>query len=675
MEQLLYLEVPAPTAEVRVWLKERFSPLIGIKTTTTDGFRLATQEGDRGYEWVCFAWELQRTTYVKVFRWQGSVHPRERIWLKDLETSLHKTFPLVYPSLPAIDLAEQSIFEALRPHYPLTVHYFQTRMANGEYALKRVYWWEKLWREGATRLQKPRQVIFEGRPGDAPPLTYDIIYCGGALGVIHAAAMARLGYRVAVIERGPFAGMNREWNISRSELESFIQLGLFSRAQIEQLILKEYYDGLNKFYDGNVPARSKGKMLHTPTVLNIAIDAEKLLYLCGEQVRARGGEIFDFVEFDRIHIWDDGLIVEAHDLRNGEPLRLSGRVCVDAMGSASPIATQLSGGQAFDSVCPTVGAVLEGFEPGVWDGQLGDVLNSHGDISRGRQLIWELFPGKGDELTFYLFYYHSIHPDNPGSLLELYEDFFAILPEYKRCDPEHLEFKKATFGYIPAGSALDPNKRKVAFDRLLTIGDAASLQSPLVFTGFGSLVRNLPRLCELVHTALKYNLLRAADLDLVRAFQSNVAVTWLFSRAMMVPTGRRLPPERINAILNNYFGILAESPAELVDTFIKDRLGWVEFNKLAIKAAFKNPAMLAWVIEVIDLQVLLEWLPTYLRFTWDSLVNSILGAWVPPLIRSSQQFFEQTNPRLWYRLLAWSYALTYGIGRPEQVQSQVLPEL
>jgi lycopene cyclase CruA len=409
-------------------------------------------------------------------------------------------------------------------------------------------------------------------------------------------------------------------------------------------------------------------------VLNVNVDAEKLLRLCGEQVQKCGGDIFEFTEFARVHIWSEGLTVEARNLKTGAPVRLSGRICVDAMGSASPIARQLAGGEPFDSVCPTVGAVLEGFEPGVWDRQLGDVLYSHGDISRGRQLIWELFPGKGEELTFYLFYYHALHPQNPGSLLDLYEDFFAILPEYKRCDPEKLTFKKATFGYIPAGSALDPKKRRVAFDRLLAIGDAASLQSPLVFTGFGSLVRNLPRLCELVHTALQHNLLKAADLELVRAFQSNVAVTWLFARAMMVPTGRRLNPERINAILNTYFGILAESPAEVVETFLKDRLGWLEFNKLALQAAFKNPALLTWAIDLIGPATLGRWLPAYARFSCDALVSALLSGWVPGLVRSGQRLLERTSPRLWYRLLAWSYSLTYGVGRPER-GGTVLPEL
>ncbi len=659
MEQLLYLEVPAVIAEVRSWLQE-FSPLVGETTPTPDGFRLRAAD----CEWVCFVWELQRTTYLKVFRWQGEANAQEKTWLRDLESRLRERFVLSYPQLPTIDLTDQSIFDALRPYYPKTVHYFQTKMSNGEYALSRAYWWEKRWREGVADAGSPQPVVFTGRPEGAPPIAYDLIYCGGALGIIHAAVMARLGYRVAVLERGPLAKMNREWNISRSELESLVDLGLFSRSEIEQLILNEYYDGLNKFYDGNVPLKAKGKLLHTPTVLNVAIDAEQLLRLCSEQVVARGGDLYGSTEFERIHVWESGVTVEARDLIRGETVRLSGRIGIDAMGSASPIALQLTGGCAFDSVCPTVGAVISGFKPGVWDNHLGDVLYSHGDISRGRQLIWELFPGKDDELTFYLFYYHRIHPDNPGSLLDLYEDFFEILPEYKRCDLEKLEFKKATFGYIPAGSALEAGERRVAFDRLLTIGDAASLQSPLVFTGFGSLVRNLPRLTELLHTALKHDLLTARDLDRVRASQSNVAVTWLFSRAMMVPTGRMVRPERINAILNTYFDILADSPAEIVDTFIKDRLSWFEFNKLALRAAYKNPLMLAWVLDIVGIESFIAWLPTYVRFSRDSLMSAALASWLPALIRSTQQWLEKTNPRLWYRLLAYSYSLTYGVGQP-----------
>ncbi|MFQ3614129.1 MAG: flavin-dependent dehydrogenase, partial [Cyanobacteriota bacterium] len=337
------------------------------------------------------------------------------------------------------------------------------------------------------------------------------------------------------------------------------------------------------------------------------------------------------------------------------------------MGTASPIAQQLYRQRAFDSVCPTVGATIQGgFEPGVWDPQFGDILASHGDISRGRQLIWELFPGPGNDLTFYLFHYHQVHPENPGSLLELYEDFFTILPEYRRCDPEQLQWKKATFGYIPGrfhhgAPHSDPDSR---FDRVLLIGDAAAMQSPLSFTGFGSLIRNCPRLCDLSHTALRHNLLTAPDLAQIRAYQGNSAVTWLFSRGMMVPTGKVLPPAQINATLNSFFGILASESPEVVDDFIKDRAGWIPFNRMAIKAALQNPRLLLWIWNAVGAKGFADWLPTYFSYTGLALLSFLLRGWVPGLLRRLQPWLEAHYPRVWLRCLHWSYTLTYGVGQP-----------
>ncbi len=466
--------------------------------------------------------------------------------------------------------------------------------------------------------QQPRQVIFsqirDQKGGDKgtrgqghkelgghtsptpntqhPTPTYDLIYVGGALGVIHAAVMAQMGYRVLLLERLPFARMNREWNISRSELQSLIDLGLLTSVECESMIAREYKDGFNKFFDGNNPPRLKAAILHTPTVLNVALDSEKLLQLCGEKLRAAGGEIWDETEFIQADIYNTQVTVKVKQLQTNTEQEVSGRLLVDAMGSASAIAWQLNGDRAFDSVCPTVGAVIaSGFEPGVWDSQYGDVLNSHGDISRGRQLIWELFPGAGEELTIYLFHYHQVNPDNPGSLLEMYEDFFTILPEYRRCDMDQLVWKKPTFGYIPGHFSVGSRDRTVAFDRLTSIGDAASLQSPLVFTGFGSLLRNLGRLTVLLDTALKHDLLNVQHLNQIRAYQSNISVTWLFSKGMMVPTGRFLPPQRINAMLNTFFGLLADAPPAVADDFIKDRFSWLTFNRLALKAAAKKPSL------------------------------------------------------------------------------------
>ncbi|MDC0833905.1 flavin-dependent dehydrogenase [Leptolyngbya valderiana BDU 20041] len=670
MKQLLYWEIPTPdTVGVRRWLQETWQPPKGEKFATPDGFRLRLAPNE---ELSVFVWSVQQTTYLKVFRWaERSISGEARI-AAQLKQDAMAAFPPQYPELPEIDLSKQSIFDALLPHYPETVKYFQ-KFPDGEYDLTRVYWWEKRWREGVLHPKQPKTVVeFSQETSDASSSTtspeYDLIYLGGALGVIHAAVMARLGYRVLLVERLPFGRMNREWNISRGEFQSLIDLKLFTPEEFNSIIACEYEDGFNKFFDANNPPKSRGKVLHTPTVLNIAVDAEKLLKLCGDKLKAAGGEIWDETEFVTAEITSDRATVNLTHLPTGDTKQATARLLVDAMGSASPIAWQLNGGRTYNSVCPTVGAVISsGFPSHVWDSRYGDVLHSHGDISRGRQLIWELFPGQNGEVTIYLFHYHQIHPENPGSLLQMYEDFFQILPEYRRCDMEQLQWRKATFGYIPGHFSQGSRDRQVAWDRLVAIGDAASLQSPLIFTGFGSLVRNMERLTRLLDTALKHDLLDGDNLDRIRAYQSNVAVTWLFSKGMMVPTGKPVAPERINSMLNVFFGLLADEPPQVADTFIKDRTSWLLFNRLALKAAWRNPELLAWIWELAGPWDMLRWTGSYLNFTWEAFVGWILG-WIPRFSRWAQPWAEKRFPSLWLWLQAMSYSLTEGLGRRFSMQ-------
>lgn len=672
MKEILYIEIPTPeTACVRQWLHEAWLPPTGEKVTTPVGVRLHVNQAtslnatipQTSQELSIFTWSVQRTTYLKVFR-LGNVFPNEQKLIAQLTNQLRDKFPQQYPEPPSINLDNNNIFEALAPYYPLTAKYFQ-KMPNGEKDLQRVYWWEQRWREGVRKEQQPKQVVFTRLEQTEQKPEYDLIYVGGALGVIHAAVMAQLGYRVLLLERLPFGRMNREWNISRSELQSLIDLGLLTSTEAESIIGREYTDGFNKFFDGNNPSYLKSAVLHTPTVLNVWLEYEKLLQICGEKLKASGGDIWDSTEFIQADVDQSQVTVTVKDLKNFTERKVSGRLLVDAMGTASPIAWQLNGKRAFDSVCPTVGAVIaSGFEPGVWDSDYGDVLNSHGDISRGRQLIWELFPGAGEELTIYLFHYHQVNATNPGSLLEMYEDFFTILPEYRRCDVDKLVWKKPTFGYIPGHFSSGSRDRTVAFDRLIAIGDAASLQSPLVFTGFGSLVRNLGRLTELLDTALQHDLLSAKHLNQIRAYQSNIAVTWLFSKGMMVPTGKYLPPQRINSMLNTFFGLLADEPIDVADNFIKDRFTWFTFNRLALKAAFKNPALLPWIWELAGAKDIGRWLGNYLNFGIHALISAIFASWFPQLVRRSQPWLEPRFPALWFKLLNISYALTAGLGQP-----------
>ena len=671
MKELTYLEIPNPNlAEVKQWLQNSWQPSSGAKIATPDGIRITLAQSDKPSDMAesfglasqtqrelsIFTWQLQRTTYLKAFQW-GTDSALARQLVKQLTLDIRAAYPPSYPTPPEVNLSQQSIFEALEADYPQTVHFFR-KMPQGEYDLNRVYWWEKRWRDSVNRPQKPQSVVFKSDTESNSERDFDLIYVGGALGVIHAAIMALKGYKVLLVERLPFGRMNREWNISRDEFQSLINLGLFTREEFEGVIAAEYIDGFSKFFDAYNPPHLKAKVLHTPKVLNVAIDAEKLLRFCGDKLLEAEGAIWDETEFIRADVSKTEVTIELRHLPTKGSKQVSARLLVDAMGTASPIAWQLNGGRTFDSVCPTVGAVIErGFAPEVWDEEYGDVLNSHGDISRGRQLIWELFPAGNGELTFYLFHYHQVHPDNPGSLLEMYEDFFTILPEYRRCDMEQLVWKKPTFGYIPGHFSTSNSDRTVAFDRLVAIGDAASLQSPLIFTGFGSLVRNLERLTTLLDTALKHDLLSAKYLNQVRAYQSNIAVTWLFSKGMMVPTGKTLPPQRINSMLNTFFGLLADEPPEVADTFIKDRTDWFTFTRLALIAARQNPALLVWIFQMAGAKDMLRWLGSYWSFNLDALRNLLLAGWFPSVLKQSQPWLEKQNPALWLKLLSLNYQL------------------
>ncbi|NET32523.1 MAG: flavin-dependent dehydrogenase [Cyanothece sp. SIO1E1] len=677
MKQLLYLEIPTPNiTAVRTWLHKWSAEQWAIPTTPTPTL-IPTTEGV-SVQWsnttlVLFTWQVQNTTYLKAFQWSEQSLPHQQYLLNQLTQALRAEFPYRAPQLPEIDLRQSNIFSALEPYYPLTVKYFQ-RMPNGEFDLQRAYWWEKRWREGVKSgfTQPPAEqamcppILRQSPDIQRPDSKWDIVVVGGALGVINAAMMAQLGYKVALVERIKFGRMNREWNISRSELQTLVDAGLFTRTELESLIAREYQDNFNLFFSGNNPPNARAAVLSTPTVLNIAMDCDRLLQVCGQKLLAAGGQIFERTEFEQAFLEDAHITIRTRNLETDQVMHLQSRLLIDAMGTASPIAQQINHGRAFDCVCPTIGGVIKGgFAPGVWDSNYGEPLLTIGDISRGRQLIWEMFPGAEGDLTIYLFHYHQVSPDDPGALLELYEDFFTCLPEYRRCNVDDLEWRKATFGYIPGRFSRNASDRLPGHDRVLSIGDAASLNSPLIFTGFGSLVRNLPRITHLLHTALKFDLLTGKDLGKINAYQDNLAVTWIFSRGMMARPHAHLEPQWINAILNSFFGILTTESADGVDDFIKDRSGWMFINRTTLKAGWQNPQIPLWMIQAIGLKGLLSWVPTYLAFTFAALMAFLCKGWVPRLLQHWQGTIASHWPRLWHSLLAWSYRLTYGMGNPQ----------
>ncbi len=65
-------------------------------------------------------------------------------------------------------------------------------------------------------------VSTSAQPLAAAP-AFDVVVCGGTLGVFLAASLQLRGLRVAVVERGHLRGREQEWNISRKELYELVR--------------------------------------------------------------------------------------------------------------------------------------------------------------------------------------------------------------------------------------------------------------------------------------------------------------------------------------------------------------------------------------------------------------------------------------------------------------------
>lgn len=59
---------------------------------------------------------------------------------------------------------------------------------------------------------------------------YDVVVCGGTLGIFAAVALQRAGLAVVLLERGPLRGREQEWNLSRKELHELAEVSLLLDA-------------------------------------------------------------------------------------------------------------------------------------------------------------------------------------------------------------------------------------------------------------------------------------------------------------------------------------------------------------------------------------------------------------------------------------------------------------
>lgn len=493
---------------------------------------------------------------------------------------------------------EKFDLEELLSAYPLTVRGLMD-VADGEAHLRRIWEverrWEKLRRDPGTF----EKVIFFGGVGGETEGSFDIIYAGGTLGLLHAAVMATCyGRKVLVFDSHVVGRTHRDWNISDEELTEFVKAGLFTHEEMEEAVVNRYKTGFVKFFDGN--SEIKTPPLFMDNVLDVAVDADGLLRLAADKLRVAGGTIIDGLSFDRAAVLQERVIVECVD-RKGRRRSFSSRLFVDSTGTNSPASRQLNSGQSITHVCPTVGTVARGFVKGKAsdevDFTVGEILVSTEDCTEGRQLIWEGFAGSAqkDEYTTYLFFYDSVDSPAEKSLFALFEEYFEKLPTYKK-PSDKWRIVKPVYGYIPSIHHHKwRNAKRTAADRVLLIGDAAGLSSPLTFCGFGSHVRNLRKLTSRTEECLRSDTLNGTGLADINAYEPRVAQ--MASLAEFMRPMERSESKVVNETMNAVMMTLSRLDKEVRREMFQDRVSFASFRKVLQGTALLHPKVFKLMIE------------------------------------------------------------------------------
>ncbi len=176
---------------------------------------------------------------------------------------------------------------------------------------------------------------------------WNIVICGGTLGILIGATLTKKGWRVALLERGILKGRIQEWNISRKELETFIELNLLSSEELETAIATEYNPA-------RISSPDRPEIL-VKDALNIGVDPVYLLETLKQRFLEAGGQLFEHTAYTAATIHPDGLNI--HTI-NGQSFTT--RLLLDAKGHFSPIVQQARQGKKPDGICLVVGTCATG---------------------------------------------------------------------------------------------------------------------------------------------------------------------------------------------------------------------------------------------------------------------------------------------------------------------------
>ena len=171
--------------------------------------------------------------------------------------------------------------------------------------------WLKL-KDGGWK-DKPFEVVHDQSSTSAPAVNkddvigeFDVVVSGGTLGIFYAAALQKIGYKTAVVERGKVAGRAQEWNISRKELQALVRLEILTNEDIEAIISIEFNPVRVGFKtDTSQDTKNPGFEVYVNDILNLGVKPDRLIELMKQKYESLGGIIMEGVGLSRVDVYSD----------------------------------------------------------------------------------------------------------------------------------------------------------------------------------------------------------------------------------------------------------------------------------------------------------------------------------------------------------------------------------
>src|ERR1044072_316009 len=187
--------------------------------------------------------------------------------------------------------------------YPETVAGFGPLPGREEW-LRRIWSveqrWQKVWetRGGGAPVDEAH-VRGAAPAGRAAEGEFDVVYAGGDVALLNAAALARsCDARVLVFDDGARSAACGEWNLSEEDLRALGGAGVFTDEEVESSVLNRRRGGLGKFYAA--ASHVKAGPLWVTGSLDVTVDGARLLALASERLkRKRGCAVMDGLRFVR----------------------------------------------------------------------------------------------------------------------------------------------------------------------------------------------------------------------------------------------------------------------------------------------------------------------------------------------------------------------------------------